>query len=121
MDHILQQMQAFSQQCAEILSEIVGIDVSITDNQQMRIAGSGRMKGRVGNIAAYGHIALHALETRQTTVVLNPIANPICQSCETRSTCDTLSASAGSSSTGRISMSASSKNSHPFWAIVPMR
>ena len=80
MDHILQQMQAFSQQCAEILSEIVGIDVSITDNQQMRIAGSGRMKGRVGNIAAYGHIALHALETRQTTVVLNPIANPICQS-----------------------------------------
>ena len=69
MDHILQQMQAFSQQCAEILSEIVGIDVSITDNQQMRIAGSGRMKGRVGNIAAYGHIALHALETRQTTVV----------------------------------------------------
>lgn len=51
MDHILQQMQAFSQQCAEILSEIVGIDVSITDNQQMRIAGSGRMKGRVGNIA----------------------------------------------------------------------
>ena len=91
MDHILQQMQAFSQQCAEILSEIVGIDVSITDNQQMRIAGSGRMKGRVGNIAAYGHIALHALETRQTTVVLNPIANPICQSCETRSTCDNLS------------------------------
>ena len=48
MDHILQQMQAFSQQCAEILSEIVGIDVSITDNQQMRIAGSGRMKGPCG-------------------------------------------------------------------------
>ena len=91
MDHILQQMQAFSQQCVEILSEIVGIDVSIIDNQQMRIAGSGRMKGRVGNIAAYGHIAQHALETRQTTVVLNPIVNPICQSCETRSTCDNLS------------------------------
>ena len=91
MNHILQQMQAFSQQCVEILSEIVGIDVSIIDNQQMRIAGSGRMKGRVGNIAAYGHIAQHALETRQTTVVLNPIVNPICQSCETRSTCDNLS------------------------------
>ena len=37
MDHILQQMQAFSQQCVEILSEIVGIDVSIIDNQQMRM------------------------------------------------------------------------------------
>ena len=91
MEHILQQMQTFSQQCVEILSEIVGIDVSIIDNQQMRIAGSGRMKVRVGNMAAYGHIVQHALKTCQTTVVLNPIANPICQSCKTRSTCDNLS------------------------------
>lgn len=91
MEHILQQMQTFSQQCVEILSEIVGIDVSIIDNQQMRIAGSGRMKARIGNMAAYGHIVQHALETCQTTVVLNPIANPICQSCETQSSCDNLS------------------------------
>lgn len=91
MEHILQQMQTFSQQCVEILSEIVGIDVSIIDNQQMRTAGSGRMKARVGNMAAYGYIVQHALQTCQTTVVLNPIANPICQSCGARSTCDNLS------------------------------
>lgn len=44
MEHILQHMRIFSQQCVEILSEIVGIDVSIVDENQIRIAGSGRIK-----------------------------------------------------------------------------
>lgn len=90
MDHVLQHMQAFSQQCVEILSEIVGIDVSIIDEQQIRIAGSGRMKVRTGNMAVYGHIAGNAINTHKTTVVLETLTDPLCRVCTSREQCDNL-------------------------------
>lgn len=90
MESILQRMQGTAQQYVEILSEILGIDVSIIDDQQMRIAGSGRIKARTGSVAAYGNIIKHALETKSLTVVDDPLDNPLCAGCISRDWCDNL-------------------------------
>ena len=50
MESILYRMRDAAQQYVEVLSRIVDIDVSILDDRQMRIAGSGRMKKRTGSI-----------------------------------------------------------------------
>ena len=71
-------MQETAQQYVEILGEILGIDVSIIDAEQIRIAGSGRMKTRTGSMASYGNIVLQALRTKSTVVVERAKEDPIC-------------------------------------------
>lgn len=91
MEHVLRHMRQFSQRCVEILSEVVGIDVSIVDDSLLRIAGSGRMKLRTGHITTYGNIASTALKTKQTVVVDEAILHPLCKDCPSSDHCDNLS------------------------------
>lgn len=83
-------MQDTAQQYVEILRDLLGIDVSIIDARQVRIAGSGRMKARRGSVARYGCIVRHTLDTGRVTVVENPTVNPICADCGIRGQCDNL-------------------------------
>ncbi len=92
MQSILFRMQETAQQYVEILRDILGIDVSIIDADQVRVAGSGRMRARNGsNMAAYGNIVRHALETGQTVVVEHALEDPLCADCPSRESCDNLS------------------------------
>lgn len=90
LEHILMRMQDTAQQYVEILRDILGIDVSIIDAHQIRVAGSGRMKARTGSMASYGSIVRHTLDTKSITVVEDPIINPICAGCGARDWCDNL-------------------------------
>ena len=47
-------MAGTAQQYVEILQEILGLDASIIDSSQIRIAGSSRMKQRIGGLALAG-------------------------------------------------------------------
>lgn len=90
MTSILFSMQDIAQQYVEILSEILGIDCSILDDRQYRVAGSGRMKERRGSMAAYGNIMKSAIETGEIIVVTDPVQNPLCAGCPSRECCDNL-------------------------------
>lgn len=90
MESILLRMQDTAQLYVDILGDILGIDVSIVDHRQTRIAGSGRMKTRTGSIADYGNISKHAMEAKQTVIVEDPRVNPLCEGCPTREHCDNL-------------------------------
>ena len=81
MSTILSKMAETAQQYVEVLQEILGLDASIIDSSQIRIAGSGRMKQRIGDMSSYGNIVLSAIQTRKTVVVTNPGENPLCASC----------------------------------------
>lgn len=90
MSTILSKMAETAQQYVEILREILGLDASIIDSSQIRIAGSGRMKQRIGDMSSYGNIVLSAIQTRKTVVVTNPGENPLCASCIDKEYCDNL-------------------------------
>lgn len=90
MESILFRMKDTAQQYVEILHEIIGIDVSLLDDQQIRVAGSGRMKNRTGSMSSYGNIMKRAVDTRTITVVTDPIQNSLCDGCPSKEKCDNL-------------------------------
>lgn len=90
MSTILSKMAETAQQYVEILREILGLDASIADSSQIRIAGSGRMKQRIGDMSSYGNIVLSAIQTRKAVVVTNPGKNSLCASCVDKEYCDNL-------------------------------
>ena len=90
MESILYRMRDAAQQYVEVLSRIVGIDVSILDDRQMRIAGSGRMKKRTGSMVNFGNIMRHAIETKEIAVVTDPVVNALCAECPSKDHCDNL-------------------------------
>ena len=90
MSTILSKMAETAQQYVEVLQEILGLDASIVDSSQIRIAGSGRMKQRIGDMSSYGNIVLSAIQTRKAVVVTNPGENPLCASCIDKEYCDNL-------------------------------
>lgn len=91
MESIFWRMQDTAQQYVDILRDILGVDVSIIDANQVRIAGSGRMKERRGSMASYGNIVKHALVTKRFTVVEEALEHELCQGCPSRNHCDNLS------------------------------
>lgn len=65
---------------ANILSQILKMDVTIVDTNLRRVAGTGRMKKQVDrDISEEGHIFKQTLKTCQTQVVDSPGENEICQ------------------------------------------
>ena len=90
MESILYRMRDAAQQYVEVLSRIVDIDVSILDDCQIRIAGSGRMKKRTGSMVNFGNIMRHAIETKETAVVTDPVVNALCAGCPSKDQCDNL-------------------------------
>ena len=90
MESILWRIKDTAQQYVDILEQVLGIDASILDDEPRRVAGSGRMRDRVGNQAHYGNVMQHAIETRATVIVEDPIENPLCRDCVSRDICDNL-------------------------------
>ena len=52
MKRILMKMQETAQRYVEILAEILKVDVTIIDANCIRIAGSGRMRNRIGDMSS---------------------------------------------------------------------
>lgn len=65
---------------ANILSQILKMDVTIVDTKLWRVAGTGRMEKQVGtDISEEGHIFRQTLKTCQTQVIDTPRENEICR------------------------------------------
>ena len=64
---------------ANILAQILKIDVTIVDTSLRRVAGTGRMEKQVdSDISEEGHILVQALKSCETQVVDTPGKNEIC-------------------------------------------
>lgn len=73
---------------AETISQILNIDVEVMDNSLTRIAGTGRLKEKVGfNMAKEAHIYKKVLNTKETYIITNPRKEKICFDCPSRGTC----------------------------------
>lgn len=73
---------------ADILAQILKVDVTIVDNQMNRIAGSGRLVKEINtNMAEEGRIFRYAMRTGETQIVANPGQEHVCLNCPTRDNC----------------------------------
>ncbi|MBU5480320.1 sigma 54-interacting transcriptional regulator [Blautia sp. MSJ-19] len=77
---VLREIQDTAILYANILSEILKIDVTIVDTTLRRVAGTGRMEKQVDrDISEEGHIFAQTLKTCRTQVVDTPGENEICR------------------------------------------
>ena len=73
---------------AETISQILDIDVEVMDKKLIRIAGTGRIKEKVGmSMSKDSHVYKKVLKTKKTYVIDNPRKEEICENCPSRDTC----------------------------------
>lgn len=73
---------------AETISQVINIDVEIMNKELIRIAGTGRLKEKVGlDMTGESHVYEHVLKTGNTEIILSPREEKICQTCPSRNTC----------------------------------
>lgn len=88
MTTILREIQNTVRQYAEIISQVINVDVEIVDHQFFRIAGTGFYKDQLDeNMASEGFVFRTAMETGQTQIIKDPGRNKLCISCPKQLIC----------------------------------
>lgn len=88
LDTILKKIQDTVIKYANVLSELLKVDVEIVDKKLVRIAGTGEYKNLINeNIKNAGNIYKKVLETGKSQVIENPGENELCIDCKMYKTC----------------------------------
>lgn len=88
MEKILNNLKKDIQKFAETISQIIQIDVEIMDKNFIRIAGTGRLKNKIGrSMTEESHIYKKVLETGKEYVILNPKKSIHCSKCPSIENC----------------------------------
>ena len=89
MESILGNMQITVTKYANVLSEILKVDVEIVDNKLNRIAGTGRFKDKInGNMANEGYVYKKVIKTGKPQIIHNPGEHNLCKTCPNYTKCD---------------------------------
>lgn len=74
---------------AEVLSQVLRVDVEIVDRNLFRVAGTGMFMDRVNeDMGEEGHVYNEVMKTGKEQIVMNPGEHPICRFCYKQSNCD---------------------------------
>ena len=89
MASVLKNMQTTVIKYAEVLSQILRVDVEIVDDELFRIAGTGKFKKNINkNMGKEGHVYHQVMKTGKEQIVMEPGEHPICQYCYKQQNCD---------------------------------
>ncbi|MDR1831715.1 MAG: sigma 54-interacting transcriptional regulator [Fusobacteriaceae bacterium] len=81
---ILEELEKY----AATISEVINMDVEMMDADFVRIAGTGRLREKVGlDMSGESHVYRKVLATGETLVILQPREEDICASCPGKSRC----------------------------------
>lgn len=69
------------QKTAEAIASVVGVDVTVTDDSLVRIAGTGKYKSSIGEKLNKSGIFAHCLKNNIPYVVRNPNEDKVCRLC----------------------------------------
>lgn len=86
---LLKDMQSTVIKYAEVLSQVLRVDVEIVDDKLYRIAGTGMFASRVSDyMAEEGHVYKEVMKSRERQIVMDPGNHPICRFCTKQGVCD---------------------------------
>ncbi|AMJ40556.1 sigma 54-interacting transcriptional regulator [Anaerotignum propionicum] len=86
----LMKIQTFIQAYAQAISSILECDVTVVDNQLIRVAGTGNYAFEVGNTIAHAKFFHEILKTGKYGIITNAAEDPSCIGCEKRAYCKEL-------------------------------
>lgn len=85
----LSEVQESVKKYAQVISNIIGMDVDIADDRLTRIAGTGIFSKSVGqNIADEGYAFGWAIRRKEFVNIDNPGKNEICRQCPNQNNCE---------------------------------
>lgn len=89
MSTILKRMQDTVVKYANVLSEVLKVDVEIVDDKLNRIAGTGKFKGKINrNMAEEGYVYMSVIKTGERKIIDRPGEHEICNHCYKKNNCD---------------------------------
>lgn len=88
MKSILNNIQDTVVKYANIIAQVIELDIEIVDSNMVRIAGTGKYMD-IFNICVEeeGHIYSQTFKTGETQIVDDPVKNKLCKFCSYRDTC----------------------------------
>jgi len=75
------------QKIAEAISAVLNVDVTICDNELIRIAGTGLYKENIGNKISNNSAFGYTIESGESYIIEDPRENMACLHCEERDKC----------------------------------
>lgn len=88
MSSILKKIQNTAIQCADILAQVLGVDVEIVDSKLVRIAGTGKYKDGINSsLENEGYVYKSILKTGENHIITEPGKNEICLECPNYNGC----------------------------------
>ncbi len=89
MGSILRDMQPTVIKYAEVLSQVLRVDVEIVDRNLFRVAGTGMFMDRINeDMGEEGYVYNQVMKTGKEQIVMNPGEHPICRFCHKQFNCD---------------------------------
>lgn len=86
----LMKIQTFIQAYAQAISSILESDVTVVDNELIRVAGTGNYAVEIGNTIAHANFFDGILRSGESGIITNVAEDPNCIGCEKRSYCKEL-------------------------------
>lgn len=83
----LQEIQNYICHIIDSIAEVLGIEISIIDNELNIIAGTGRYKQQAGKKIGSKTISSHVIQENNLRIVDDPSYNEICNNCNNRIIC----------------------------------
>lgn len=83
----LQEIQVATQQVAEAISSVLGMDVTIVDETMVRIAGTGYHKDTIGQKIMGNSVYQRVIQQVKEYIITDVRTSDACEVCEKRATC----------------------------------
>lgn len=84
------EIQSYVQEYAETIAEVLEVDVTIVDEECIRIGGTGPYKQNIGEVVPNGSFFKKILETVKPGFIYDRQQNDICKNCPSADTCSEL-------------------------------
>ena len=84
---MLKEVQAYVQRIAEVISEVIGLDVTIVDKNSIRIAGTGSFAKQIGKRSPIGSAINIVRERGERISIFEPGKEDACKKCKMFNNC----------------------------------
>ena len=83
---LLKQIQTYVIKYANVISDVLNIDIEIVDNNLLRVAGTGIYSSEI-NRQCEGMSYKNVIKTGEHRIILEPIKDECCKACKLKGTC----------------------------------
>lgn len=86
----LMKIQSFIQAYVQAIASVLDADVTIVDNELVRVAGTGAYADEIGSTMTHGNFFNQILQSGENDIITDVLLDENCKVCEKRDTCREL-------------------------------